>query len=52
MFDLGMDVHKESIVVAYVTNEHQAEVVYVGAIGTHPRTSTRSSGSCKPKANI
>jgi hypothetical protein len=29
-----MDVHKESIVVAYITNEHHAEVVYVGAIGT------------------
>jgi transposase len=31
---VGMDVHKESIAVAYVTNEHHAEVVYFGAIGT------------------
>jgi transposase len=29
-----MDVHQESIAVAYVTNEHHAEVVYFGAIGT------------------
>jgi hypothetical protein len=29
-----MDVHPESIAVAYVTNEHHAEVVYYGAIGT------------------
>ncbi len=31
---VGMDVHKESIAVAYVPNEHHAEVVYFGAIGT------------------
>ena len=31
---VGMDVHQESIAVAYVTNEHHAEVVYFGAIGT------------------
>jgi transposase len=29
-----MDGHKESIAVADVTNEHHAEVVYFGAIGT------------------
>jgi hypothetical protein len=32
--DVGMEVHQESIAVAYVTNEHHAEVVYDGAIGT------------------
>jgi transposase len=31
---VGMDVHKESIAVAYVAEEHHAEVVYLGAIGT------------------
>jgi transposase len=31
---VGMDVHKESIAVAYVAAEHHAEVVYLGAIGT------------------
>ena len=31
---LGMDVHKESIAVAYVAQEHGAEVTYLGAIGT------------------
>jgi transposase len=31
---IGMDVHKESIAVAYATNEHHAAVVYFGAIGT------------------
>jgi transposase len=31
---LGMDVHKDSIAVAYVAQEHGAEVMYLGAIGT------------------
>jgi transposase len=31
---IGMDVHKESIAVAYVGQEHHAEVSYLGAIGT------------------
>jgi transposase len=30
----GMDVHKASIAVAYVGEEHHAEVIYLGAIGT------------------
>jgi transposase len=31
---VGMDVHKASIAVAYVANEHHAEVVYLGSLGT------------------
>ena len=31
---IGMDVHKDSIAVAYVGQEHHAEVTYLGAIGT------------------
>jgi transposase len=31
---VGMDVHKDSIAVAYVSQEHPAEVIYCGAIGT------------------
>jgi transposase len=31
---VGMDVHKASIAVAYVAEAHQAEVIYLGAIGT------------------
>jgi transposase len=31
---VGMDVHKESIAVAYVANEYGAEVVSLGTIGT------------------
>jgi transposase len=31
---VGMDVHKDSIAVAYVATEHGAEVVYLGTIGT------------------
>jgi hypothetical protein len=31
---IGMDVHKESIAVAYVTQDHGAEVTYLGTIGT------------------
>jgi hypothetical protein len=31
---MGMDVHKESIAVAYVAHDHGAAVTYLGAIGT------------------
>jgi transposase len=31
---IGMDVHKDSIAVAYVAQDHGAEVLYLGAIGT------------------
>jgi transposase len=33
---VGMAVHQESIAVAYVAEEHHAEVVYLGTIGTRP----------------
>jgi hypothetical protein len=32
--DVGLDVHKESIAVAYVSEERGAEVVFLGTIGT------------------
>ncbi|HSF33084.1 MAG TPA: transposase [Candidatus Tectomicrobia bacterium] len=32
--DIGLDVHKESIAVAYVAKAHVAEVIYLGTIGT------------------
>src|SRR5262245_13688648 len=31
---IGMDVHKESIAVAYVAQDHGAEVTSLGALGT------------------
>jgi transposase len=31
---IGMDVHKDSIAVAYVAQDHGAEVAYLGVIGT------------------
>src|SRR3989442_3659187 len=31
---VGLDVHKESIAVAYVAQDHGAEVTYLGTIGT------------------
>jgi len=31
---IGMDVHKDSMAVAYVPQDHGAEVTYLGAIGT------------------
>src|SRR5262245_65563037 len=31
---IGMDVHKDSIAVAYVAQEHHAEVISLGAVGT------------------
>jgi transposase len=31
---VGLDVHKDSIAVAYVAQDHDAEVIYLGTIGT------------------
>ena len=31
---IGMDVHKDTIAVAYVAQDHSAEVTYLGTIGT------------------
>ena len=31
---IGMDVHKDSVAVAYVAQDHGAEVIYLGSIGT------------------
>ena len=31
---VGLDVHKETIAVAYVAAEREAEVVFLGTIGT------------------
>jgi transposase len=31
---IGMDVHKDTIAVAYVAKDHDAEVVYLGTVGT------------------
>src|SRR5262247_4889198 len=31
---IGMDVHKDTIAVAYVAQDHGAEVTYLGSIGT------------------
>jgi transposase len=31
---IGMDVHKEAIAVAYVAKDHDADVIYLGTIGT------------------
>lgn len=32
---VGLDGHKDAIAVAYVAKEHDAEVLYLGTIGTH-----------------
>jgi transposase len=32
--DIGLDVHKASIAVAYVAKDHDADVIYLGTIGT------------------
>jgi len=31
---IGMDIHKDTIAVAYVAQEHGAEVTYLGTMGT------------------
>ena len=47
---VGMDVHKDSIAVAYVAKEHHTEVISLGNIGTDSVTSINSSVGCNPKA--
>jgi transposase len=34
MLYVGLDVHKESIAVAYIAKDHDADVIYLGTIGT------------------
>jgi transposase len=34
--DVGLDVHKDSLAVAYVAKDHDAAVIYLGTIGTRP----------------
>ena len=42
---VGLDVHKESIAVAYVSDAKDAEELYLGSIVPASPTSTSSSGS-------
>ena len=48
---VGLDVHKESIAVAYVAQEHGAEVISLGH-HRHPASVTliNSSASCSRKS--
>ena len=48
---IGMDVHKDSIAVAYGAQEPHAEVISLGAIGTRQCDIDSSSGKCRPKAH-
>ena len=48
---IGMDVHKDAIAVAYVAQDHGAEVIYLGTIGTRhsdPDTLIRKMQSKAP----
>jgi transposase len=47
---IGMDVHKESIAVAYVAQEHGAEVTYLGTIGTRQGDIDQLSRKLQSKA--
>jgi hypothetical protein len=47
-FFIGMDVHKETIAVAYVAQDHGAEVTYLGTIGTRQCDILRSRGEVAP----
>ena len=38
-FFIGLDVHKETIAVAYVAEEREAEVLSLGTIGTRQKDS-------------
>jgi hypothetical protein len=48
---VGLDVHKESIAVAYVSDAKDAEVLYLGSIGPAASpTLISSSASSAPRA--
>ena len=49
---IGMDVHKDSIAVAYITQDHHAEVVPSSPSARASAISTNSSGNGSPKAHI
>jgi transposase len=48
---VGLDVHKDSIVVAYVAKEHDAEVIYLGTIGTRQADIDQLIRNMHSKAN-
>jgi transposase len=47
---VGLDVHKESIAVAYVAQDHGAEVTYLGTIGTRQADIDHLVRKLQPKA--
>jgi transposase len=48
---IGMDVHTDSIAVAYVAQTYGAEVTYLGAIGTRQCDIDQLSRKMQSKAN-
>ena len=48
-FYVGLDVHKESIAVAYVSDAKGVEVLYLGSIGPASATSRSSSAGFTPR---
>ena len=47
---IGMDVHKDSIAVAYIAQAHGAEVTYLGPIGTRQCDIDQLIGKMQSKA--
>jgi transposase len=48
---VGLDVHKDSIAVAYVAKDHDAEVIYLGPIGPRPCDIDQLARKLQAKAN-
>jgi hypothetical protein len=48
---IGMDVHKDSIAVAYVAQDHGAEVLSLGAMGTRQCAIDHLSRKMQSKAS-
>jgi len=46
---VGLDLHKETIAVAYVGEDRSLEPIYFGPIGTGAATSMRWCASCNPR---
>jgi transposase len=52
MLYVGMDVHKDSIAVAYVAQDHCAEVTYLGTIETRQADIDHHVRNLQSKATI
>jgi hypothetical protein len=50
--DLGLDIHNDTLAVASVAKDHEAEVVSLGNLGRDSGTSSNASGRCSATGRV